>query len=225
MSRTSYDLIIFDCDGTLVDSHDMNHSIMAEIANEYGNLSYSMKSVEEEYLGVDYNKFFKMVASKEGLDIPEEASCRCVELALKNIPFMMCKVGGAAETLLRLSSGYKMTVCSNANKQIVLDSLKATNIDHFFEAEKIVAGRAMATPKPSPDLFLMAADKMGVAPSKCLVIEDSPTGVQAGVAAGMDVWGFTGVSHDPQAQEKCLKEAGATAIYTQLIHIAERLGY
>lgn len=220
-----YDLIIFDCDGTLVDSHDMNHSIMAQLANEYGNLSYSMKSVEQEYIGVDYNKFFKMVAAKEGVGIPEYASCKCVELALKNIPTMMREIDGVHETLERLKPHYKLNVCSNANKQIVLESLQATKIDHFFDDDKIVAGRAMATPKPAPDLFLMAAAKMNVNPDKCLVIEDSSTGVQGAVAAGMDVWGFSGAAHDPDLREKELVSPGAAHVFSEFIHIAERLGY
>ncbi len=220
-----YDLIIFDCDGTLVNSHDMNHSIMAQIANEYGDLSYSMKSVEEEYLGVDYQKFFKMVGAKEGVKIPEDAPCKCVDLALQNIPSMMQEIEGVADTLEKLSPHYPLNVCSNANKKIVLESLRAVKIDQFFDEEKIVAGRAMATPKPAPDLFLLAAAKMAVDPARCLVIEDSPTGVMAGVAAGMEVWGFTGVSHDPKAQKKMLEEAGATEVFHRFIHIQQRLCY
>ena len=202
----------------------MNHSIMAQVANEYGDLSYCMKSVEKEYLGVDYNKFFKLVAEKEDLTIPDEASQRCVDLALEKISTMMRKIDGASAVIEKLLPHYKLNVASNANKTIVLESLKAVELDHFFDLECVVAGRAMATPKPAPDLFLLAAEKMTIDPSRCLVIEDSATGVQGARAAGMEVWGFTGVSHDPEIHEKTLKKAGATAVFERFIHIGEALG-
>ena len=220
-----YDLIIFDCDGTLVNSHDMNHSIMAEVANRHGDLSYTMKSVEEEYLGIDYLRFFKMVAEKENISIPESAAEECVELALKNIASQMQKIDGAYEVLERLAPHTKLNVASNANKTIVLNSLSAVGIDKFFNADHVVAGRAMATPKPAPDLFLLAAEKMETSPDKCLVIEDSKAGVQGAVAAGMDVWGFTGAAHDKKERESELERMGATAIFDRLIHIADSLGY
>jgi len=220
----NYDLIIFDCDGTLVNSHDMNHSIMAEIANKYGDMSYSLESVEKEYLGIDYRKFFKLVEEKEDVQIPDDAPQQCVEMALKNIPTMMRKIEGVHETLARLSPHYKMNVASNANKPIVLKSLEATNLIQYFDADKIMAGRLMATPKPAPDLFLAAAKNMDVPAERTLVIEDSATGVQAGIAAGMDVWASTVVARDKESQEKALKEAGATRIFDRFIHIAETLG-
>ncbi len=218
-----YDLIIFDCDGTLVNSHDMNHSIMAEIANQYGGLSYSLESVEKEYLGIDYAKFFKMVSAKENIDIPDDAANQCVAMVYERIPTMMKKIDGTYEALERLAPYYKLNVASNANLKIVQDSLRATGLDQFFDLDKIMAGRAMATPKPAPDLFLAAAQNMNVAPQKCLVIEDSPTGVQAGVAAGMEVWGFTGAAREPELTSKALKSAGVSRVFSSFIHIADGL--
>jgi beta-phosphoglucomutase-like phosphatase (HAD superfamily) len=86
-----------------------------------------------------------------------------------------------------------------------------------------MAGRAMAAPKPAPDLFLEAAKNMGVTPERTLVIEDSATGVQAARAAGMDVWVSTAVARDRESQEIILKEAGAERVFSTFIHIAEAL--
>ncbi len=224
MATDQYDLIIFDCDGTLVSSHDMNHSIMAQVANEYGDLGYTMELVEQEYLGVAYNKFFKIIAQKHGIEIPEEtATERCIELAFQKIPAMVQEVMGVFDMLEKIQQHYSITVVSNANKSIVIRSLQALKLDQFFEEDKIVAGHEMATPKPAPDLFLLAAEKMDVEPSRCLVIEDSSTGVTAGVAAGMEVWGFTGVAHDKKHAESHLKQAGATHVFNDFIHMEERL--
>jgi len=219
-----YDLIIFDCDGTLVNSHDMNHSIMAEIANKYGDISYSLESVEKEYLGIDYAKFFKMVAKKENIKIPDDAPKQCVDMALERIDTMMREIDGVSETLARLARHYKMNVASNANKPIVLKSLTAVNLIQYFDPSKIMAGRLMATPKPAPDLFLKAAENMGVSPERTLVIEDSATGVEAGRAAGMDVWASTVAARDIESQAKALKNAGAAHVFDRFIHIAETLG-
>lgn len=198
---------------------------MAHIANQYGGLAYTLESVEKEYLGIDYAKFFKLVAEKEGINIPDEAANKCVQLAYEKIPTMMCQIDGTHEALERLAPHYKLNVASNANLKIVRDSLRATELASFFDLDKIMAGRAMATPKPAPDLFLAAAAKMDVAPEKCLVIEDSATGVQAGVAAGMEVWGFTGAAREPESAEKLLKKSGAGRIFSSFIHIADALNH
>ena len=220
----SYELVIFDCDGTLVNSHDMNHAIMAEVANEYSNLSYCMREVEKEYLGIDFGKFFKIVGEKEGIEISADAPKRCLELALERSSTMMKEVDGCVEMLEMLAPHYKMNVASNANKGVVLQSLTAVGAIGFFNPELIVAGRVMAEPKPAPDLFLLAAEKMGVHPVNCLVIEDSVTGVTGAVAAGMDVWASTVVTQQPEKAEKELLAAGASHVFGSLIHIGEALG-
>ena len=219
-----YSHIIFDCDGTLVNSHDMNHSIMAEVANDYGNLSYSMKEVEKEYLGIDFGKFFKIVGEREGIEIPPEAPKRCLELALERSKTMMKEVEGCHDMLNALAPHYKMNVASNANKEVVIRSLTSVGVIDFFNPDFIVAGRAMAKPKPAPDLFLLAAEKMGADPAQCLVIEDSATGVSGAAAAGMEVWASTSVALYPEKAEKELLEAGASRVFGSLIHITEALG-
>lgn len=219
----AYTHIIFDCDGTLVNSHDMNHAIMAEVANDYGNLSYCMKEVEKEYLGIDFQKFFRIVGEKEGIEIPIDAPKRCLELALERSLTMINKVEGCTDMLKKLAPRYKMNVASNANVEVVRRSLTAVGAIDYFDSDLIVAGRAMAEPKPAPDLFLLAAEKIGADPSQCLVVEDSATGVTAAIAAGMDVWGFTGVAQHPEKAEQELLEAGAGRVFGSLIHIAEAL--
>ena len=82
----------------------------------------------------------------------------------------------------------------------------------------------MKNPKQYPDLYLYAAAQLRFAPDRCLVIEDSGAGVQAGVAAGMTTWGFSGSAHDPLKQAESLKSAGAKLVFDRLIHIQEKLG-
>jgi HAD superfamily hydrolase (TIGR01509 family) len=81
---------------------------------------------------------------------------------------------------------------------------------HLFSAEMVARG------KPSPDLFLYAADRMGVVPARCVVIEDSVAGVRAGVAAGMQVLGFSGGGHCPPGHDIALREAGASSVFAQM---------
>lgn len=222
---SDYDLIIFDCDGTLVDSHEMNHAMMAELANEYGDLSYTAKTVEDEFLGVDYFNFFRIVSEKEGVQFPEDITQRCVQRILQNASTMVRAIGGVEKLLSALKPHYEFAIASNANRDIVLKSLEAVGIDHYFEKDRVVAGRLMATPKPAPDLFLMAAERSGQNPDRCLVIEDSVSGVRAGVAAGMDVLGVTSVSDDPKKLKNKLLDAGAKVVFADIIHICEYLGH
>jgi beta-phosphoglucomutase-like phosphatase (HAD superfamily) len=93
-----------------------------------------------------------------------------------------------------------------------------------FTPDTVFTKIQVKNPKPAPDLFLYAAAQMGADPERCLVIEDSTTGVRAGVAAGMTTWGFTGSNHDPAKQAQNLQSAGAHAVFERLIHIQERLG-
>ncbi len=82
---SSYDLIIFDCDGTLVDSHDMYHTIMAKMVNRYSELSYTRQIVEQDYLGIDYSQFFEIISEKEHIVFPENIGKLCIEEAKKKL--------------------------------------------------------------------------------------------------------------------------------------------
>jgi beta-phosphoglucomutase-like phosphatase (HAD superfamily) len=89
--------------------------------------------------------------------------------------------------------------------------------DHVYSGDDVEHG------KPAPDLFLLASSRLGIAPLRCLVIEDSGHGVAAGVAAGMTVWGFVGGPHCPPDQAALLAQKGAQRVFSHMTEIAAAL--
>jgi HAD superfamily hydrolase (TIGR01509 family) len=93
---------------------------------------------------------------------------------------------------------------------------RTTGLDRWFEEDRVYSSQDVGRGKPAPDLFLYAAERMGVAPERCAVVEDSPLGVQAAVAAGMDVYGFT-------AMTPAERLAGATQLFVGMGELADLL--
>jgi beta-phosphoglucomutase-like phosphatase (HAD superfamily) len=107
-------------------------------------------------------------------------------------------------------------VASSGSHERIRVGHRATGLDRWFEDTRIFSAQDVGKGKPAPDLFLHAAERMGVAPERCVVVEDSPLGVRAAVAAGMDVYGFTAMT--PPA-----KLAGATGLFAGMEELADLL--
>lgn len=222
----TFDLIIFDCDGTLVDSEYPNNLSLVQILSEHGFDGYDIDYAYENWVGRTLTHIFDELKEEDGHQFPDDIISKCIERTNQLYETELKAVPDALKCVTQVAQHYKICVASNGERNSVKKALSLSGYgsDVFFD-DNTFTRIQVPNGKPAPDLFLYAADNMNVDPERCLVIEDSPTGVQAGVAAGMEVWGFTGVSHDPKAQENILKEAGAAAVYNQLIHISERLGH
>ena len=156
------------------------------------NVAIDMDYVARHFLGRSYAVVLATIRREFGVDLPDsfEAGYRqrlldAFETGLKVMP-------GVAEAVARLRIPY--CLASSSSPQRVRRSLEIAGLDAAF-AGRITTAAEVAHGKPAPDLFLRAAEKMGAAPVRCLVIEDSLMGVRAGLAAGMTVWRFTGGSH------------------------------
>ena len=129
----------------------------------------------------------------------------------------------AIEGVCSCQKDYKICVASNGERTNVKMSLSMLGFDPYFSDDTIFTKIQVEQAKPAPDLFLFAAKTMGIDPARCLVIEDSPTGVAGGKAANMEVWGFIGTAHNKTRQIKILEKAGADKIIMDFIHIHEQL--
>lgn len=212
----TYSLIIFDCDGTLVDSEYLNTLAIVEILHECGLSDFTMERALEEFVGLRFSTIMANITKDTGFTFPEDAVSRYLNKVRALAPDHMKSIKGAKETILAAQKHAETCVVSNGERDNVLTSLEFTGLKDLFEEEFIITGLMAPNPKPAPDLFLLAAEKKNIPPSKCLVIEDSVTGAQAGVAAGMDVWGFTGTHHDPDTQDSRLKQLGVKACYQDM---------
>ena len=185
------DLVIFDCDGVLIDSEVISaNMLIAELAG-YG-VQMDMAFVSRHFLGRSYPTVLREVRDTFGVTLPDrfEADYRTRLLAAfqRDLTIMP----GVADVIAALQVPYCLATSSSPER--LRHCLDLVGLADAFAGRAFTASR-VARGKPAPDLFLLAAAEMGADPTRCLVIEDSLTGIRAGLAAGMRVWRFTGGSH------------------------------
>lgn len=219
----SFDLIIFDCDGTLVDSEYAHNLAVSELLIEQGFDYVSVEYVRDHYTGHRFSDILANMTAQSGKTFPEGFRQRYVKRAYELLPEHQKPIAGARKIIEYAKNKTKICVASNGQKDNVFYSLEVAGLLPLLDPDHIFTGLDVPNPKPAPDLFLMAAEKLGAAPAKTLVIEDSVVGVTAGVAAGMKTFGFSGTHHDPATHEKTLKSAGAHETFNALIHIQNHL--
>jgi HAD superfamily hydrolase (TIGR01509 family) len=199
------DLIIFDCDGVLIDSEWM---VCTMVSEELTSLGYPItpEQVVERYTGRPEPEVVADIAARWGQPVPaayREAMTRRIHDAFTT---ELQAIPGVAATLSRI----RIPICvasSSAPAKLKLGLSFVSLYDYF--APNVVSTSYVAHGKPAPDVFIYAAGSMRTPVDRCLVIEDSLPGVRAARAAGMRVFGFTGGSHCPPDHAERLIEAGA----------------
>lgn len=186
-------LIIFDCDGVLVDSEIIVSRVDAEFLTEQG---YKISAEEniKKFTGKNIKTINDIIYKESGFHITESLE----KLRTKRIYDALERELQPIMTLILendIFSKLKKCVASSSSKERVIKSLNITKQKAFFNDEHIFTSEQVRNGKPAPDLFLFAADQMGYHPKDCLVIEDSIAGIQAAKAANMQVIGFLGASH------------------------------
>lgn len=191
-------LVIFDCDGVLVDSEVIALEVLVEALAEKG-ISLSTDEAADRFLGRSLGSLAKVVRSEFGIDIDPPFLANMREVLYARFRSELKPVAGVAAAIDSLkAAGVACCVASSSQRERIELSLSVTGIltrlaPHIFSATMVENG------KPAPDLFLHAARQMGFQPSQCLVIEDSPAGIRAAQAARMRVLAFTGGSHTQHA--------------------------
>lgn len=183
-----YDLIIFDCDGTLIESESSTAKALSIILQSMGFPQCSYEYCHKNFASINFERNVLFLKENLGPDFDSQAFANAAtKVILNNIENNLTVMPGA-EAILRRLDGVTKCVASNGKRGDVLSSLEKTGLLKFFNEEHIFTYHQAGRPKPDPDLFLFAARKMGYfMPERCLVIEDSDTGVKAANAADMDV--------------------------------------
>jgi len=207
------ELIIFDCDGTLSDSEYAHNSAIADLLVELGYLHYTATYCLDHFAGKGMEAVIAKIEQSENTRLPENFVPRYMKMFIEKIPTEVKEVAHAVQSVQMLSKKYKVCVASNGERENVIESLKALGLYEHFRDDRIFTKDDVARGKPAPDLFLYAADQKRVAPQNSLVVEDSVTGVNAGVAAGMRTIGITAASHNPAVATQMLKAAGAERVF------------
>ena len=215
-----FELVIFDCDGVLVDSEVLVIEVEAAMLAEAG-FDMSADEIAATCVGLSYGDMMALIEQRFGRPVPDGFSERVQAAALEAFPDHLRAVPGI-DSVLAQSTARRCIASSSKLDRINL-SLGITGLDRHFESPSIFSSQMVTNGKPAPDLFLLAAKTMSVASERCVVIEDSPHGVTAALAAGMDVVGFAGGGHIRPALIDRLRDAGATSIAHTASELTEEL--
>ncbi|WP_416983310.1 HAD family hydrolase [Streptomyces sp. T028] len=204
-----YDLVIFDNDGVLVDSEPISNRLLAAYLTELGYPTSYEDSIRD-YMGSAMHRVHDLVQERTGERLPAEFDDVFHRRVFAAFERELEAVAGVVDVLEKLAADeVPYCVASSGSHERIRVGHRTTGLDRWFDEGRIFSSQDVGKGKPEPDLFLYAAERMGVAPGRCVVVEDSPLGVQAAVAAGMDVLGFT-------AMTPAAKLASATQLFSDM---------
>lgn len=189
-----YDLVIFDNDGVLVDSEPISNRLLAGYLTELGHPTTYEESVRD-YMGSAMHRIHELIEERTGRRLPADFDDTFHARVFAAFEKELRAVAGAAEVLGLLAREHiPYCVASSGSHERIRVGHRSAGLGSWFRDENIFSAEDVGRGKPEPDLFLHAAARMGVAPERCVVVEDSLLGVRAALAAGMDVYGFTAMT-------------------------------
>ncbi len=211
------DLVIFDCDGVLVDSEPISNAVFAQMLGGLG-LTMTLEQARAAFQGLRLDGVVAEAERRLGRSLPagwlQSYERRRSEVFRRELS----PIDGAAAAVRTISdAGIAVCVASQGKVEKTELSLRLTGLDTLFAADALFSAHTVKHGKPAPDLFLHAAATMGTRPDRCAVVEDTALGVTAAVRAGMRVLGLAADS-----EENALRQAGAEVIYS-LRELPERL--
>jgi beta-phosphoglucomutase-like phosphatase (HAD superfamily) len=210
------DLVIFDCDGVLVDSEVISNRIFMESFAELG-IVFTLEELLAFGVGKNAVTLAAAIEQEFGVTLPanffEDMGARIIAA----YPGKLRPMDGIPELLMALK--LKRCVASNSPLTRVQHALTTTGLLPHF-APHVYTAAMIARSKPAPDLFLHAAAQHDVRPDRCLIIEDSLSGVVAALAAGMPVIGFVGGSHCRPGHADAMRDAGCVEVFARMAEVA-----
>jgi HAD superfamily hydrolase (TIGR01509 family) len=203
------DLVIYDCDGTLIDTETLYGEVSLAACHALGLTDWTIDHYVDSIVGIPWSDGVKVIEAAHGRALPADFEQKIEDAVALRLESELRALPGVREALQAI--GGRRCVASSTSLAPLRRNLAITGLIDLFEPH-IFSASQVARGKPHPDVFLHAAAEMGAQPGNCLVIEDSVPGVTAARAAGMKVVGFTGVSHDKARSATRLAEAGALAV-------------
>ena len=216
----NFDLIIFDCDGVLVDSEVISCRVHADVLTRYG-YPITAEEVHRRFLGRTARDVTIEVERELGRPLGNTYD-------LERRTTLLAALADTVEAIPHLHAALdaidaRMCVASSAAHEKIFTTLSRTGLYERF-APNIFSGSQVSHGKPAPDLFLLAARQMAAHPGRCVVIEDSVPGVTGALAAGMAVLGFHGGSHCRPGDGEALRAAGATVTFDDMRQLPGLIG-
>jgi len=187
MSTPRIEAVIFDCDGTLVDSETLSLAVLVEFVAEFG-LEIPHEEALQEFAGNELSVVFRTIEERLERSLPDNFMDNFRKRQIAVLHKELQAIDGAHDLLASLHLPF--CVASNAPLNKIAVCLQTTGLDRHFTPDRIFSAYQIEVWKPEPDLFLKAAHDIGVAPENCAVVEDSRFGIRAGLAAGMQVFAY-----------------------------------
>jgi HAD superfamily hydrolase (TIGR01509 family) len=210
-----FDAVLFDCDGVLVDSEGITNGVLRDMLEELG-WPLSREECMRIFLGKAVKDEKALIEAKTGRELTEDWFVRFRERRNEGLLAGVQPIRHAVQAVEQISERFagRIACCSGADRWKVEMQLAKCGLLPFFEG-RIYSGHEMPRSKPAPDVYLAAMAPLGVVAKRCVVIEDTITGVTAGIAAGCTVYGYS----PPEAGHSgpdALKAAGASLIFTDM---------
>ncbi|MDT0439367.1 MULTISPECIES: HAD family phosphatase [Streptomyces] len=215
-----YDLVIFDNDGVLVDSEPLSNRLLAAYLTELGHPTTYEDSLRD-YMGAALHRVHDLVEERSGQKLPTDFDDVFQGRVFAAFERELQPVAGVAGVLERLTEhGVAHCVASSGSHARIRVGHRTTGLDRWFDDARIFSAEDVGRGKPDPALFRHAAARMGVPAERCVVVEDSPLGVLAARAAGMDVVGFTAMT---PAERLVEAGAGPEQLFDDMARLADLL--
>jgi beta-phosphoglucomutase-like phosphatase (HAD superfamily) len=206
-----FDALICDCDGVLIDSEAVASKVLVELLEQrWPHLD--VEPLIQPLLGQRIERVLHTMADHAQASLNDD-DIAAIRRRVEDAAVLAPAVPGIAEALDRIQ--LPKACASNSHTEYVETALIRTGLARFFDNRLWCADR-VEHPKPAPDVYLRAAADLGVPPARCLVVEDSATGVTAAVRAKMPVLGYIGGAHASAAQIKVLRDAGAIHVFEDM---------
>jgi HAD superfamily hydrolase (TIGR01509 family) len=210
-----FEAVLLDCDGVLVDSEAITNGVLRDMLEELG-WPMSRQECMRLFVGKAVKDERALIESRTGQPLTEEWFVRFRERRNQGLVAGVRAIPGAVDAVAAISALYpqRIACCSGADRFKVELQMRKCGLLEYFEG-RVFSGHETPRSKPFPDVYLAAIEVLGVRAERCVVVEDTVTGVQAGVAAGATVYGYSPpeAGHDaPQA----LRQAGAALVFDDM---------
>jgi HAD superfamily hydrolase (TIGR01509 family) len=215
-----FDAVLFDCDGVLVDSETITNAVLRDMLEELG-WTLTAPECMRIFIGKAIKDERALIEAHTGRPLTEDWMARFRERRNARLANEVQPVRGAVDAVAGLHRRLqgRIACASGADRHKVELQLTKCGLMRYFEG-RVFSGHELPRSKPAPDVYLAAAQSVGVAPARCLVIEDTVIGAAAGIAAGATVWGYSPpeAGHDAPA---ALRAAGASHVFTHMEDLAD----
>ncbi|MEO7939658.1 MAG: HAD family phosphatase [Burkholderiaceae bacterium] len=213
-----FEAILFDCDGVLVDSEPITNGVLREMLGELG-WELTLQECEAQFVGRSLKDDLSIIAANTGRPVPENWLTDFQQRRNAALIEALTPIPNIHDAVHRIHGHYRERIAcaSGADRFKVEMQLRKTGLMEYFEG-RIFSGYETPRSKPFPDVYLAAAQALRADPKRCAVVEDTVTGVTAGVAAGTMVFAYV-----PHGDGAALRDAGACAMFADMADLPQLL--